>query len=82
MTGVQKIDISSKEYPKLLKEIPDPPEQLYVKGSIEGGIFDNCVGVVGTRDMSEYGKKATSYIICGLYSHITVELIIGLTIML
>ena len=55
MEGIRKININDTEYPKLLKEIPDPPETLYIKGKL---IFDeSCFGVVGTRRYSSYGKQ-------------------------
>ncbi len=50
------VRIQDKEYPKLLKEIPDAPEQLYVKGKFLAR--EKCVAVVGTRNCSDYGKQA------------------------
>ena len=44
------------EYPPLLREIHNPPEWLYVWGSIPS---QTMVSVVGTRQMSEYAKRAT-----------------------
>ena len=69
MEEIRKINIKDKEYPKLLKEIPDPPETLYVKGkfipatpkgraSLSKAERDElCFGVVGTRRFSSYGKQ-------------------------
>lgn len=51
------ITIGDTEYPKLLKEIPDPPSTLYVKGTLDLG--EKCFAVVGTRLCSPYGKQAT-----------------------
>lgn len=54
-----KIDcliLTDKEYPKLLKEIPDPPGLLYIKGKILP--YDNlAIGVVGSRKYTNYGKR-------------------------
>ncbi len=50
------------EYPRLLKEIPDPPAVLYYRGNPtllapESGI--PAVAIVGTRDPSDYAKRWT-----------------------
>lgn len=55
MEGIRTININDKEYPKLLRKIPDPPELLYVKGEIFPD--ELCFGVVGTRRFSHYGKQ-------------------------
>lgn len=49
--------IKEKEYPKILKEIYSPPLVLYYKGCLK---FNDCLSlsVVGSRDNSDYGKKA------------------------
>jgi DNA processing protein len=50
------------QYPRLLKEIPDPPAVLYFRGNAklldpEGRI--PAVAIVGTRDPSDYAKRWT-----------------------
>lgn len=55
MEEIKKISIEDKNYPKLLKEIPNPPEVLYIKGEILPE--ELCFGVVGTRRFSPYGKQ-------------------------
>jgi DNA processing protein len=52
--GTKIFTIESRLYPFLLKNIPDPPPVLYVMGDIKSN--EKCVGVVGTRNPSEYGK--------------------------
>ena len=49
---------SDEFYPSRLKTLKDPPCVLYYKGTLPD--FDNrvCIAVVGTRKMSEYGKRA------------------------
>ena len=42
-------------YPRLLKEISDPPCVLYCKGSLKD--LEPAVAVVGTRSPSHYGKE-------------------------
>jgi len=55
------ISRADKNYPRLLKEIPDPPICLYVKGRKENLSLVNrpAVAVVGARQASPYGKKLT-----------------------
>lgn len=55
------VTIFDKEYPKLLTHISHPPFLLYVKGSTETW-KGKCFGVVGTRALSEYGKRAAPHI--------------------
>ena len=44
-----------REYPLLLKEIPDPPKILYYRGDPDL-LKKEAVAVVGTRKPTEYGK--------------------------
>jgi len=55
MTEIKEISIKDKEYPKLLKEIKDAPEILYVRGELNPD--EQCFAVVGTRMCSPYGKQ-------------------------
>lgn len=57
------IDIQSKEYPGLLKQISDPPEKFYYRGRWDPALFDYCLAVVGTRQITRYGKQATDAIV-------------------
>lgn len=50
------ISIEDEAYPALLKTIPDPPVFLYYKGSLDI-VKQPCIGCVGARDMSAYGKR-------------------------
>lgn len=50
-----------KDYPKLLKHIADPPFILYIRGSREI-LNSKCFGVVGTRALTDYGRRATPQI--------------------
>ncbi len=50
------------DYPRLLLEIPTPPPILYYRGTIEpeeNQGFRPTVGIVGTRQPSEYGRRWT-----------------------
>lgn len=54
--GVGYTTIFDKSYPKLLKEIPDAPVILYMKGDIS--VLESIgLSVVGSRKYSEYGSK-------------------------
>lgn len=54
--GAQIITIADPEYPRLLKEIYDPPILFWLKGNPEA-LSKPGVAVVGTRNASTYGKK-------------------------
>lgn len=45
-------------FPQRLREIPDPPIALYVKGTLVPEV-DRILGVVGTRKPTTYGKETT-----------------------
>lgn len=54
--------LSPNEFPALLKEIPDPPETLYLEGaSIPEDL--TRIAVVGSRKYTDYGRRATEKII-------------------
>ncbi len=50
------------EYPTLLKEIADPPPLLYIRGNPEN-LRHICLGIVGTRLMSSYGKQVIQHLL-------------------
>ena len=62
---IRSITIEDKDYPKLLKETDYPPFILFVKGSIEV-LNQPGLTVIGTRKMTEYGRRATSRFVSGL----------------
>ena len=58
--GFRFLGISDEDYPAPLREIPDPPLGIYLNGSTPPAqIFTlhPMVGVVGTRDLSPYGRS-------------------------
>jgi DNA processing protein len=62
MTGM--ISFDDKKYPKKLKEIKNPPRNLYYQGEI---IYNNpCLAVIGSRNCSPENKKKVLEIIKGL----------------
>lgn len=60
--GITLISFEEDSYPAQLKEIADPPVFLYYKGSIKI-LRQPCIALVGTRDMSAYGKRITETIV-------------------
>ncbi len=59
---IEVITILDKAYPKTLKHIPHPPFVLYIRGSKEI-LKSKCFGVVGTRALTDYGRRATPDIV-------------------
>ena len=59
---LQKIDyitIVDKEYPPLLKQIPNPPILLFIKGNKLLLRSSQILAIVGTRKMTNYGAEVT-----------------------
>lgn len=52
--GIRFVTVSEVEYPQRLREIPDPPYGLFVKGRMPDPELPS-VAVVGAREGSEYG---------------------------
>lgn len=58
--NIDIIHIYEESYPQILKQIYDAPISLYIKGNKE--ILNNKnIGIVGCRECTDYGKKATKY---------------------
>jgi DNA processing protein len=51
------LKLGQKDYPQRLAGIKKPPENLFYEGDLDLSIFDRCLGVVGTRSMTDYGKE-------------------------
>ncbi|KKQ18114.1 MAG: protecting protein DprA protein [Berkelbacteria bacterium GW2011_GWB1_38_5] len=65
-----KIDVliyPDVDYPKLLKELPDPPGILYLRGKILPS-DEIALAVVGSRKFSTYGERVTSELVYPLAS--------------
>jgi len=59
---MQKITINDKNYPELLKQIPNPPQELYFEGTLKKS-EKYPLAVVGTRKLSVYGRQLTEYFV-------------------
>lgn len=66
--GCRFLPLSDPHFPDLLRDCPDPPAGLYYKSVSEpedifssagGGRGATTVGIVGTRDISPYGRDFT-----------------------
>lgn len=54
--GISIITLEDKQYPDLLKNIPDKPILLYVKGKVDV-LNTPMIGIVGARSCFEYGYE-------------------------
>jgi DNA processing protein len=57
------IEINDPAYPALLKQILEPPQALRCKGAWGDDICGNCLAVVGSRQMTTYGRQVTEMLI-------------------
>lgn len=55
---VDIISYGDSRYPVRLKELRDPPIVLYCKGHFPDLNTRLCIGIVGTRRMTEYGRQS------------------------
>lgn len=70
--------LSPKEFPPLLREITDPPTQLYVRGVLPSSDL-KLLAVVGSRAVSTYGREVTKSLIEGLRGY-PIGIVSGLAI--
>jgi DNA processing protein len=56
--GAQAITWDDPAYPRLLREVPDPPPVLFVKGALDEA-DQWAVSIVGTRQATVYGREVT-----------------------
>ena len=57
------LNFTEKEYPTKLKKLNKPPLIIYYKGDLEL-CNEESIGVIGTRNPTEYGKKISKDIAC------------------
>jgi len=72
----RKIVLQDKEYPVILKEIHDPPKELYIKGEITSQ-DKVAIAIVGTRKFTQYGKQV-AYDISGNLAKLGITIVSGL----
>lgn len=56
--SIEIVDYNSAIYPYLLRNIKNPPRKLYCAGDLSA-LEDTCVGVVGSRKYTVYGKEVS-----------------------
>ncbi len=73
---LRKIRLQDKNYPAILKEIHNPPKELYIKGEIipQDKV---AVAVVGTRKYTQYGKQV-ALDIAGKLAKLGITIVSGL----
>ena len=63
--GIDIVVENTEAYPRMLREIPDPPGILYVNGELLPQ-DDLSIGLVGTRHASQYGLQVADMLASGL----------------
>lgn len=63
--GIKFLTFEDDEYPRMLREISDPPMVLYYKGDLGRCNLNRTVAFVGSRHCSINGKEATKHVIKG-----------------
>ncbi len=67
---IKRININDQEYPSLLRIIPNPPRNLFVKGNFLPN--NNCFAIVGARNYTQKGKEKTQQITKKLSKRFTI----------
>src|SRR5207248_1946764 len=57
---VKTLTLKGEAIPKVLRQIPDPPKQLFVAGDLDVLLKRPRLAVIGSRKVSAYGKSVTS----------------------
>src|SRR3989339_21846 len=70
--------LSAEEFPPQLKEIPQPPKDLWQAGTLPSP-ETILLTVVGSRKYTSYGKEACEHIIAGLRGY-DIAIVSGLAI--
>ncbi len=66
---IQILPLTHPDYPPLLKEISDPPTQLFIRGHVSALRSPHLLAVVGSRKASAYGRQCLSLIIDPVVRH-------------
>ena len=70
--------LSKNQFPTLLKEIPDPPPLLYIRGEMPASSYTHLC-VVGSRATTPYGRRTCASLISGL-ARLPVAIISGMAL--
>ena len=63
--AIEAVASTDPEYPSLLREIPDYPHILYIKGNA-AVLSGRCLSIVGTREATPYGQMMCNRLVEGL----------------
>jgi DNA processing protein len=74
--GIELLTWQSPEYPRYLREIPNSPPLLYLRGRLTES-DQWAVAVVGTRRLTAYGRQVTRELVTGL-AHQGITIVSGL----
>lgn len=58
---IKILSIDQDPYPQYLKQLPSPPDRLFIRGSIQA-LSQFSIAIVGSRKPTSYGKKVTECI--------------------
>ena len=61
-SGIRVLCFQDADYPERLRNIQDPPLVIYVRGKLPPVDDRLCIGIVGTRKSSDYGRETASRI--------------------
>ena len=61
---IQVVSIYDPRYPSRLRDIPDPPAVLFVKGSEAALDPERSLAVVGTREPTQFGERVAQRCAC------------------
>ena len=67
--SISAIASTDPEFPALLREIPDYPHVLYLKGNA-AALSARCVAMVGTRRATPYGQTMCNRLVEGLAAQV------------
>lgn len=59
--GIELVTCRDPHYPSALRQIPDPPIALYVRGRLPDDTLP-CVALIGTRQPSHYGLETARHL--------------------
>lgn len=76
---IRIVTLDDDDYPKLLREIKNPPILLFACGNIKILNERISLAAVGTRDLSKYGKAVTE-LICSPIAKVGVNIVSGLAV--
>lgn len=70
--------LTPSDFPPQLREIPEVPKQLWMRGTLPSASH-KLLTVVGSRNLSDYGREACDFLIQGLAGH-PISIVSGLAL--